>query len=35
MNIDGMGESIVNQSSPKVGLVKDVADVYTLKDKRP
>jgi DNA ligase (NAD+) len=34
MNIDGMGESIVNQLH-QAGLVKDVADVYTLKDKRP
>jgi len=34
MNIDGMGESIVNQLH-QAGLVKDVADIYTLKDKRP
>ena len=33
MNIDGMGESIVNQLH-QAGLVKDVADIYTLKDKR-
>ena len=34
MNIDGMGESIVNQFHQS-GLVKDVADIYTLKDKKP
>jgi DNA ligase (NAD+) len=34
MNIDGLGESLVNQLH-QAGLVKDVADIYTLKDKRP
>lgn len=34
MNIDGLGESLVNQLHQN-GLVKDVADIYTLKDKRP
>ena len=34
MNIDGLGESLVNQLHQS-GLVKDVADIYTLKDKRP
>ena len=33
MNIDGLGESLVNQLQ-QTGLVKDVADIYTLKDKR-
>jgi DNA ligase (NAD+) len=34
MNIDGLGESLVNQLHQS-GLIKDVADIYTLKDKRP
>ena len=34
MNIDGMGESLVNQLHQN-GLLKDVADIYTLRDKRP
>jgi DNA ligase (NAD+) len=34
MNIDGLGESLVNQLH-QAGLVKDVADIYTLKDRRP
>jgi DNA ligase (NAD+) len=34
MNIDGLGESLVNQLHQN-GLIKDVADIYTLKDKRP
>ena len=34
MNIDGMGESIVNQLH-EAGLVKNIADLYALKDKRP
>jgi DNA ligase (NAD+) len=34
MNIDGLGESLVNQLHQS-GLVNDVADIYTLKDKRP
>jgi DNA ligase (NAD+) len=34
MNIDGLGESLVNQLHQS-GLVKDIADIYTLKDKRP
>ncbi len=34
MNIDGMGESIVNQLH-EAGLVKNIADIYGLKDKRP
>ena len=33
MNIDGLGESLVNQLHQH-GFVKDVADIYTLKDKR-
>ena len=33
MNIDGLGESLVNQLQQS-GLVKDVADIYTLKEKR-
>jgi DNA ligase (NAD+) len=33
MNIDGMGEALVNQLYQS-GLLKDVADIYTLKDKR-
>jgi DNA ligase (NAD+) len=34
MNIDGMGESLVNQLHQS-GLLKDIADIYTLKDKKP
>jgi DNA ligase (NAD+) len=34
MNIDGMGESIVNQLH-EAGLVKNIADIYALKDRRP
>jgi DNA ligase (NAD+) len=34
MNIDGLGESLVNQLHQS-GLLKNVADIYTLKDKRP
>jgi DNA ligase (NAD+) len=34
MNIDGLGESLVNQLHQS-GLVRDIADIYTLKDKRP
>ncbi len=34
MNIDGLGESLVNQLHQS-GLIKDVADIYTLKDKKP
>jgi DNA ligase (NAD+) len=34
MNIDGLGESLVNQLHQS-GLIKDVADIYTLKDTRP
>jgi DNA ligase (NAD+) len=34
MNIDGLGESLVNQLHQS-GLIKDVADIYALKDKRP
>jgi DNA ligase (NAD+) len=34
MNIDGLGESLVNQLHQS-GLVKDVADIYALKEKRP
>ncbi|HET9284377.1 MAG TPA: NAD-dependent DNA ligase LigA [Candidatus Angelobacter sp.] len=33
MNIDGLGESLVNQLHQH-GFLKDVADIYTLKDKR-
>jgi DNA ligase (NAD+) len=33
MNIDGLGESLVNQLHQH-GFVKDVADIYTLKEKR-
>src|SRR6266446_6226681 len=33
MNIDGLGEKIVDQLVDK-GLVKDVADIYTLKEKK-
>ena len=33
MNIDGLGESLVNQLHQH-GYLKDVADIYTLKDKR-
>jgi DNA ligase (NAD+) len=33
MNIDGMGEALVNQLHQN-GLLKDIADIYTLKDKR-
>jgi DNA ligase (NAD+) len=33
MNIDGLGESLVNQLHQS-GLIKDVADIYALKDKR-
>jgi DNA ligase (NAD+) len=34
MNIDGMGESLVNQLHQN-GLLKNIADIYSLKDKRP
>ena len=34
MNIDGMGESIVNQLH-QAGLIRNIADIYTLKNKRP
>jgi DNA ligase (NAD+) len=34
MNIDGLGESLVNQLHQS-GLLKNIADIYTLKDKRP
>ncbi|HZD93535.1 MAG TPA: NAD-dependent DNA ligase LigA, partial [Candidatus Sulfotelmatobacter sp.] len=34
MSIDGLGESLVSQLQQN-GLVNDVADIYTLKDKRP
>ncbi len=34
MNIEGMGEALVNQLHQS-GLLKDVADIYTLKDKKP
>jgi DNA ligase (NAD+) len=34
MNIDGLGESLVNQLHQS-GLIKNIADIYTLKDKRP
>src|SRR5215475_12099322 len=33
MNIDGLGDSLVNQLHQH-GFLKDVADIYTLKDKR-
>jgi DNA ligase (NAD+) len=33
MNIDGLGESLVNQLHQS-GLLKNIADIYTLKDKR-
>jgi DNA ligase (NAD+) len=33
MNIDGMGEALVNQLHQN-GLLKDIADIYTLKNKR-
>jgi len=33
MNIDGLGESLVNQLHQS-GLIKNIADIYTLKDKR-
>jgi DNA ligase (NAD+) len=33
MNIDGLGESLVNQLHQH-GFLKDVSDIYTLKDKR-
>ncbi len=33
MNIEGLGESLVNQLH-QAGLIKNIADVYTLKDKR-
>jgi DNA ligase (NAD+) len=33
MNIEGMGEALVNQLHQN-GLLKDIADIYTLKDKR-
>ncbi len=33
MNIEGLGESLVNQLHQN-GLIKDVADIYILKDKR-
>jgi DNA ligase (NAD+) len=34
MNIDGLGESLVNQLHQS-GLLKNIADIYTLKDQRP
>ena len=34
MNIDGLGESLVNQLH-EAGLVKNIADIYALKDKKP
>jgi DNA ligase (NAD+) len=33
MNIEGLGESLVNQLHQS-GLIKNIADIYTLKDKR-
>jgi DNA ligase (NAD+) len=33
MNIEGLGESLVNQLH-QAGLIKNIADIYTLKDKR-
>ncbi|HZU32123.1 MAG TPA: NAD-dependent DNA ligase LigA [Candidatus Angelobacter sp.] len=33
MNIEGLGESLVNQLH-QAGLIRNIADVYTLKDKR-
>jgi DNA ligase (NAD+) len=33
MNIEGLGESLVNQLH-QAGLLKNIADIYTLKDKR-
>jgi DNA ligase (NAD+) len=33
MNIDGLGESLVNQLH-QAGLIKNIADIYALKDKR-
>ena len=34
MNIEGLGDSLVNQLH-QAGLIKNIADIYTLKDKRP
>jgi DNA ligase (NAD+) len=34
MNIEGLGDSLVNQLH-QGGLIKNIADIYTLKDKRP
>jgi len=33
MNVEGMGDALVNQLH-EAGLLKDIADIYTLKDKR-
>jgi DNA ligase (NAD+) len=33
MNVDGLGESLVNQLH-QAGLIRNIADIYTLKDKR-
>ncbi len=34
MNIEGLGDSLVNQLH-QAGLIKNIADIYSLKDKRP